>query len=89
MSIIEFDLGYKGTLYMTQEEFENEGGSIDIYKPDEDEEEVEIDFYYSSSNVLFFMSDENIERMSEYLLACVVELNKIYASSGLKTIEIT
>ncbi len=86
--LIEFDLGYKGTLCMTKEEFEDHGGSIDIFKPDEDEDDVEIDFYFPSGTVYFFMSDENLEKMSEYLLASVEELNKIYKSLGLKTIEI-
>lgn len=76
------DTGYK--LMMSKEEFEEMGG--EVIPPDDETDEVTIE-YMSSSDVHFFMSEDSQQEMHEYLLKCIMELNKIYSDLGMKMIE--
>jgi hypothetical protein len=76
------ETGYK--LMMSKEEFEEMGG--EVIPPDDEIDEVTIE-YRTTSDVYFFMSEDSQQEMHEYLLKCVIELNKIYSDLGLKMIE--
>jgi hypothetical protein len=71
-------------LMMSKVEFEEMGGEVIL--PDDETDEVTIE-YMSSSDVYFFMSEDSQQEMHEYLLKCIMELNKIYSDLGLKMIE--
>jgi hypothetical protein len=75
-------IGY--TLMMSKEDFEEMGGEVIL--PDDETDEVTIE-YRTPSDVYFFMSEDSQQEMHEYLLKCVMELNKIYSYLGLKMIE--
>jgi hypothetical protein len=74
-----------GKLIMTKEEFEELGAELS-YPVDEDEE-FYFDFFWSTGDVYFFMSEENQIKMKEYLNKCIVELNRIYSSLNMDTIN--
>jgi hypothetical protein len=72
-------------LYFTKEEFEEMGGEITL--PVDEEDEVSIEFSWSSY-VYFFMKKEDVIKMNDYLNKCIVELNNIYLSLKMKVIDI-
>ncbi len=72
-------------LNFTKEEFEEMGGEITI--PVDEEDEVYIEFSWSS-NVYFFMKNDDFIKMNDYLNKCIVELNNIYLSLEMKVVEI-
>lgn len=71
-------------LYFTQVEFEEMGGEITLPVDEEDELCIEFSSY---SNVYFFMKNEDLINMKDYLNKCVLELNNIYLSLGMRVIE--
>ena len=71
-------------LYFTKEEFEEMGGEITLSV---DEEEVYIEFSWSSY-VYFFMNNEDVIKMNDYLNKCILEINNIYLSLEIKIINI-
>jgi hypothetical protein len=72
-------------LSMSKEEFAEMGGEIIL--PEEEEDEVIIEFSWPSGDVYFFMKKEDEKAMSEYLVKSIVELNTIYASLDLPLIN--
>jgi hypothetical protein len=85
---LEIDLYEKeGILHLSKEDFENYF-SGEILLPDEDEEDEEVQFGHSTGFVLFFMSEQNEEKMNEFLKSCLIALNEVYDSLGMKTIVI-
>lgn len=69
----------------TKEEFLEMGGEITL--PVDEEDEVSIEFSWSS-DVYFFMKKEDVIKMNDYLNKCIVELNNIYSSLEMKVIDI-
>jgi hypothetical protein len=85
---LEIDLSKKeSTLHLSKEDFENYF-SGEILLPDEDEEDEDVQFGHSTGNVVFFMSEQNEERMDEFLKSCLIDLNEVYDSLGMKPIVI-
>jgi hypothetical protein len=74
-----------GKLIMTKEEFEELGAELNF--PVDEDEEFSFDFSWSCGDVFFFMSEENQLIMNEYLNQCIVELNRIYSSLNMDTID--
>ena len=72
-------------LYFTKDEFEEIGGEITI--PVYEEDEVYIEFSWSS-DVYFFMKNEDYIKMNDYIKKCILELNNIYLSLEMKVIDI-
>lgn len=72
-------------LYFTKEEFEKMGGEITL--PTDEDDEVIIDFLWSS-NVYFFIKNDNLIKLHDYLHKCILELNTIYLSLEMKIINI-
>ncbi|MEY3498845.1 MAG: hypothetical protein RL308_514 [Bacteroidota bacterium] len=72
-------------LSMSKEEFAEMGGEIIL--PEEEGDEVIIEFSWPSGDVYFFMKKEDEKAMSEYLVKSIVELNTIYASLDLPLIN--
>ena len=72
-------------LYFTKVEFEEMGGEITL--PVDEEDEVYIEFSWSS-NVYFFMKNDDFIKMNDYLYKCILELNNIYLSLEMKVIDI-
>ncbi len=72
-------------LNFTKEEFEEMGGEITI--PVDEDDEVYIEFSWSS-NVYFFMKNDDFIKMNDYLNKCIVELNNIYLSLEMKVVDI-
>jgi hypothetical protein len=72
-------------LYFTKDEFEEMGGEITI--PVDEEDEVYIEFSWSS-NVYFFMKNDDFIKMNDHLNKCIVELNNIYLSLEMKVVDI-
>jgi hypothetical protein len=72
-------------LYFTKEEFAEMGGEITL--PVDEEDEVSIEFSWSSY-VYFFMKNEDAIKMNDYLYKCILELNNIYLSLEMKVIDI-
>jgi hypothetical protein len=84
---LEIDLYEKeGILHLSKEDFENYF-SGEILLPDEEEDE-EVQFGHSTGFVLFFMSEQNEEKMNEFLKSCLIALNEVYDSLGMNTIVI-
>lgn len=69
----------------TKEEFLEMGGEITL--PVDEEDEVYIEFSWSS-NVYFFMKNDDFIKMNDYLYKCILELNNIYLSLEMKVIDI-
>ena len=85
---LEIDLYEKdGTLHLSKEDFENYF-SGEILLPDEDEEDEDVQFGHSTGFVLFFMSEQNEKKMDEFLKSCLVDLNEVYDSLGMRPIVI-
>lgn len=85
---LEIDLSEKDcTLHLSKEYFENYF-SGEILLPDEDEEDEDVQFGHSTGFVLFFMSEQNEKKMDEFLKSCLVDLNEVYDSLGMKPIVI-
>jgi hypothetical protein len=85
---LEIDLSEKDSiLHLSKEDFENYFGG-EILPPDEDDEEEEFEYGHSTGNVVFFMSKQNEELMDEFLNSCLIALNEVYESLGMKTIVI-
>ena len=85
---LEIDLSEKDcTLHLSKEDFENYF-SGEILLPDEDEEDEDVQFGHSTGFVLFFMSEQNEKKMDEFLKSCLVDLNEVYDSLGMKPIVI-
>jgi hypothetical protein len=85
---LEIDLSEKDSiLHLSKEDFENYFGG-EILSPDEDDEDEEVQFGHSTGNVVFFMSEQNEEKMDEFLKSCLNALNEVYDSLGMKTIVI-
>lgn len=72
-------------LYFTKDEFERMGGEINL--PEDEEEEIYLEFSWSS-NVYFFIKNDDFIKMDNYLKECIVELNSIYLSLGMKMINL-
>jgi hypothetical protein len=84
---LEIDLYEKeGILHLSKEDFENYF-SGEILLPVEEEDE-EVQFGHSTGFVLFFMSEQNEEKMNEFLKFCLIALNEVYDSLGMKKIVI-
>ena len=85
---LEIDLSEKDCiLHLSKEDFENYFGGEILLLDDEDEEE-EFEFSHSTGNVVFFMSEQNEEKMDEFLKSCLIALNEVYGSLGMKPIVI-
>lgn len=85
---LEIDLSEKDCiLHLSKEDFEIYFGG-EILLPDEDEEGEELQFGHSTGNVLFFMSEQNEQKMEEFLNSCLIDLNEVYDSLGMKSIVI-
>lgn len=72
-------------LYFTKDEFERMGGEINLLE-DEDEE-IYLEFLWST-NVYFFIKNDDFIKMDNYIKECIVELNNIYLSLGMKMINL-
>jgi hypothetical protein len=81
---IEIKLDNHGILFLTIEEFEGMGGEITF--PEDENDELSFDFF-RSGDVYFFMTDYDENSMREYLIKCIDEINKIYASLDICLIE--
>ncbi len=90
---IEFDhnsdsffakLDENSKINFTKEEFLQMGGEITL--PVDEEDEVCIEFLWSS-NVYFFMKNDDVIKMNDYLYKCIVELNNIYLSLEMTIID--
>jgi hypothetical protein len=81
---LEIKLYNDAIFEISREEFEDLGGEITL--PEDEDEEIE--FFYTSGNVYFFMTEEQEEELRRYLLQCINELNKIYESFGQHQITI-
>ena len=75
----------KSKFNFTKEEFLEMGGEITL--PLDEEDEVCIEFLWSS-NVYFFMKNEDVIKMNDYLNKCILEINNIYLSLEIKIINI-
>lgn len=72
-------------LYFTKDEFERMGGEINL--PEDEDEEIYLEFSWSS-NVYFFIKNDDFIKMNNYLKECILELNNIYLSLGMKIINL-
>ncbi len=73
-------------LSVSKEEFAEMGGEIIL--PEEEEDEVIIEFSWPSGDVYFFMKEEDENAMSQYLVKSIDELNTIYASLDFPLINV-
>jgi hypothetical protein len=85
---LEIDISENDFIFhLSKEDFENYFGG-EILLPDEDEEDEEVQFGHLTGNVVFFMSEQNEEKMNEFLKSCLIALNEVYDSLGMNTIVI-
>lgn len=83
--ILEVQLEINGILFLSAKEFAELGGEITF--PEDEDDEIEI--YLSCwGDVYFFMTESDEKEMGEYMLECIVELNKIYSTQGLQLIDL-
>lgn len=80
----KFAIHEKGYLYISRSEFDDMRGEIIL--PEDDEDEIEI--YFSNSDVYFFISEQNQNELLKYMKHCLKELNLIYSKLNLQQIEI-
>ena len=82
---IEVQLEYNGILYLSAEEFADLGGEINL--PEDEDDEVFIDLHNWGS-VYYFMNENDENKMGEYMIKCIEEINKIYSTQGIRLIEL-
>lgn len=83
LTSFKFDLKEKGQFLISREEFGEMGGEINL--PEDEEDEIEIEFY--SSDVYFFMTESDQKSLGAYMRLCISELNGIYETLELPTIR--
>jgi hypothetical protein len=79
----KFDLKEMGQFIISRKEFDEMGG--EIYFSENEVDQFEIEFY--SSDVYFFMTENNQKSLSDYMRLCLTELNEIYNNFALPTIS--
>ncbi len=72
-------------LWFTKADFLEMGGEIILDEEDKDGNFIEFSW---SSSVYFFMKNDNLMKMNEYLNKSILELNNIYSSFNLMKIDV-